>query len=170
MPKEIHEHTYARIPSAPFTLSQQYADDIGWISTAKCRTDSIKKLVPPKLKERNLNVNEGKTEEYTISRTGNEEWKKCKYVGSHPDTETDFMRRKKLSVAAYQQHRKILESSRISLKIRMRLFNAYITSVFMYNVEIWSLNKTLENRIDRFHRNHLRKLLKIRWLHRISNV
>ncbi len=35
-----------------------------------------------------------------------------KYVGFHPDTETDFRRRKKLAMDAYQQNKRILESDK----------------------------------------------------------
>ncbi len=51
----------------------------------------------------------------------------------------------------------------------MRLFNCYVTSVFMYNVEIWSLNKAFGDRIDIFHRYLLRKVLKIQWPYTISD-
>ncbi len=169
-PPEIHEHTYAKIPQVqPFILNQQYADDIGWMSVAKYQTDAIKKEIPNKLRARNLMVNEAKTEEYTIKRNGDNEWKTCKYVGSLPDTEKDFIRRKGLAAGAYHQNRKILESNKISLKIRLRLFNCYVTSIFMYNVEIWSMNTTLQDRIDAFQRNLLRKMLKIKWPYNISN-
>ena len=57
----------------PFTLNQQYADDVGWMSTAKDKTDAVKTEVPTKLRRRNLNVNESKTEEYvTICNHSNQ--------------------------------------------------------------------------------------------------
>ncbi len=171
-PPELLEHTYCHIPELPrpFTLEQQYADDIGWMSVSRGRTADIKNEVPSKLKRRNLNVNESKTEEYVISRDRKDDsWKKCKYVGSHPDTESDFLRRKTLASLSYQQHKTKLENKKISLDVRLRLFNAFITSIFLYNTELWSLNITLERRIDRYHRNLLRKMLKIKWPYTISN-
>ncbi len=154
----------------PFTLEQQFADDIGWLSVSKCRTYAIKDEVPVKLKRRNLNVNESKTEEYTISRNNKDDrWKSCKYVGSHPDTESDFKRRKQLASASYQQHKAKLESKKISLEVRIRLFNAFVASIFFYNSELWSLNTSLGKRIDRYHRNLLRKMLRIKWPYTISN-
>ncbi len=48
-------------------------------------------------KKLNLNVNIGKTEEYNARKKGAEEWKKCKYPGSHFDTETNINRRKGLT-------------------------------------------------------------------------
>ncbi len=71
IPPELYDHSYANIPhEEPFTLDQQYADDIGWMSVAKYRMDFIKDDVPSKLKARNLMVNESKTEEFTIRRNG----------------------------------------------------------------------------------------------------
>ncbi len=171
IPKELHDHIYHQIPELPrpFLLEQQYADDIGWLTVSKGRTDALKKEIPVKLKKRNLIVNESKTEEYTISRNSADDWKTCKYVGSLPDTESDFLRRKRLASASYQQHKTKLESSKISLDVRIRLFNAYISSIFLYNTEMWSLNITLEKRIDRYHRNLLRKILKIKWPYTLSN-
>ena len=57
-PPEIFDHTYSRIPhlQRPFMLEQQFADDIGWLSVSKCRTDVIKEEVPTKLIRRNLKM------------------------------------------------------------------------------------------------------------------
>ncbi len=170
IPPQVEEHNYSRIPyPRPLTISQQYADDIGWLTTSQHMKTVIKEDIPPQLKHRNLHVNESKTEEYTIERNGDTEWMSCKYVGSHPDTETDFKRRKKLAMGAYQQNKRILESDKISLNIRIRLFNAYVTSIFMYNSELWGVPKKFEERIDIFQRRLLRKILKIRWPHIIPN-
>ena len=35
------------------------------------------------------------------------------------------------------------------LDVRMRLFNTYITTIFMYNSELWTLTKHRELEIDR---------------------
>ena len=55
------------------------------------------------------------------------------------------------------------------MKTKLRIFNTYVTSVFMYNSEIWTLTKEQEKRIDSFHRNMLRKMMKIKWPFTISN-
>ena len=96
----------------------------------------------------NLQANKNKTEEHHIKRNGGEEWKKCKYLGTLLDTHEDIKRRKQLANAAFIQYKEILTSKKIELKIRLRLFNAYISSVFLYNSELWTLTKTQENKID----------------------
>ena len=49
------------------------------------------------LEERNLAINEKKTIQHTINRTHKNNWKKCKYLVTILDTETDIERRKNLT-------------------------------------------------------------------------
>jgi hypothetical protein len=96
-PQHLHDHNYHKPnPARKLNIDQQYADDIGWVTTSKEIRSYIKDNIPPKLKKRNLNVNLEKTEEFTVSRTGNDEWKKSKYLGSHLDTDRDIKRRQKI--------------------------------------------------------------------------
>ena len=91
----ISEHNYAKTPSTDnFCLDQQYADDISWGSTEEKDLQLIEKVVPEVLKERNLLVNESKTEKYKISRNSEQDWKECKLVGSKLGTEEDIKYRK----------------------------------------------------------------------------
>src|SRR5207244_5476442 len=81
----------------------------------------------------------------------------------------DISHRKQLSMSSYLNHKAFLETKQLSLKVRMRLFNAYITSIFMYNSELWTITKKLENVINVFQRNLLRKILKIKYPDTIRN-
>ena len=72
-------------------------------------------------------------------------------------------------MASYTQYRSILSSTKIELKTRMRLFDAYISSIFLYNSEVWSLTKTQEHAIDVFQRSLLRGMLRISWPYTLSN-
>ena len=44
-----------------------------------------------------------KTEEYNISRTSDQSWKTCKYIGSLLVTSEDIKRRKQLPCAAFNK-------------------------------------------------------------------
>ena len=68
-------------------INQEYADDISIITTDPHNITHIKSTIRPKLENRNLHINETKTEEYEIKRNGNENWKKCKLLGSLLDTD-----------------------------------------------------------------------------------
>ena len=62
-----------------FTLDQQYADDIGWVSTSQHVLDNIDKNYNRKLKQGNLHINQSKTEKYHIKKGREESLKKCYY-------------------------------------------------------------------------------------------
>src|SRR2546425_5899531 len=70
---------------------------------------------------------------------------------------------------SYNKYKNILESKKISLKVRCKLFNIYITSIFMYNSELWTLTRKLINTIDVFQRALLKKLPKIHYPYMIKN-
>ena len=57
----------------------------------------------------------------------------------------------------------IFKSHRLSLQTKIRVFEAYVSSVFLFNSELWVLTKTLNQRIDSFQRRLLRRVLNIKW-------
>ena len=150
-----------------FCIAQQYADDTSWITTEKHIKDNIKSKVPPVLKARNLLVNEDKTEEYTVSREGDTEWKKCRFLGSLLGNEEDIKRRKQLACAAFHKNKTSLCSNKISLKTRIRIFSALIKPIALYNSELWTLNSKDTKKIDTFQRAFLRQIVRCK---RISNA
>ena len=56
-------------------IDQQYADDTSWVTNDEERKDTLKDAVPPILGERNLQTNESKTEEYIVTRGGDNRWR-----------------------------------------------------------------------------------------------
>ena len=86
-------------------------------------------------------INESKTEDYEIIRQGNEKSKNCKLLGSLLDTEKDINRRKILAIDAFKTLNTIFDSRKISNAVKIRTFNAYVASVFLYNSELWTLTK-----------------------------
>ena len=61
LPHHLEDHNYSNYEDTSFTIDQQYADDIGWASTAEHIIENIKKH-RKNLKERNLLINQSKTE------------------------------------------------------------------------------------------------------------
>ena len=171
-----HDHPYARaiggkerIPKGQkkFCIAQQYADDISWATTEEHIKNNIKNVVPGELRKKNLLVNEDKTEEYTVTRNGNTEWRKCRFLGSLLGNQEDISRRKQLASAAFYKNKKTLTSNRISLKVRIRIFNALVKPIFLYNAELWALKSTDIKKIDTFQRGFLRQIVRNK---RITNA
>ena len=121
------------------------------------------------LEAERLFVNSRKTERYHASKDSGKEWEKCKYLGSQLGTEEDIKRMMVLAHDCLKAFDAILSSKRISEQIRLRTFKQYVESVFLYNSEIWTLTKTLENKIDAFQRRLLRTVIHVKWTRTISN-
>lgn len=165
------DHSYSRqTHTEPYHHDQQYADDIGWAARRKHYLNKIKDQIPTKLKQRNLSVNTSKTEEYCIRKNGPEEWKKCKYLGSLLDTEQDINRRKGLAYNAFNKIKKFLTNKNSSIKNRVRRFEAFVSSIFLYNSELWCITDKIANKIDIIQRNFLRQILHIKLLDKIRNT
>jgi hypothetical protein len=169
VPPFIEDHRYTKYSNKLLMIDQQYADDISWITNNEARKRALKEEVPKIIREKNLQANNTKTEEYTINREGDGSWRSCKYLGSLLDTKKDINRRKILAIAAYNQLKKILESRKVSKEVKIRLFRSHIESIFLYNCELWTTTKQLINEIDVFQRNMLRKIMEIQWQDRITN-
>ena len=97
------------------------------------------------------------------------DWRKCKLLGSMLDTQVDINRRKLLTIDSMKSFQDIYKSKRISTALKVRTFNAYSASVFLYNSELWTLTDTLEKKIDSFHRKLLTRVINICWPKLISN-
>ena len=150
-------------------INQQYADDISWITNMEVVKENLKKEVPSILKEKNLLVNETKSEEYVIKRGGDESWKNCKYLGSLLDTDKDINRRKILATNTYNQLKYIFENRKTSQKTKFRIFKSHVESIFTYNCELWTLTKKHEETIDIFQRKLIRRILNLNWQDKVSN-
>ena len=140
----MHYHTTETLKKKKtyLEIDQKYADDITLATTAKQRiTYSIKETTPSTLAKRYLVINESKTEEYEIIRQGKEKWKKCKLLGSLPDMEKDT-HRQILAIDAFKTLNTIFDSRKISNSVKIRTFNVYVASVFLYNSELWILTKS----------------------------
>ena len=169
-PPHLEAHNYSiPTPRNTVNIDQQYADDIGWVTTNKGHTENVKPLVPPKLIERNLTVNETKTEEYTITRNGPTHWRKCKYLGSLLGTEEDINRRKGQSIDTFNQLKHVFLSKRASIPTKMKIFNGFVSSIFLYNSELWTLTSKLNKKVDVFQRTLLRRLINVTKRDKIRN-
>ena len=74
-----------------------------------------------------------------------------------------------MSIAAYNKYKDLFNTRRISDHMKVRHYNAFILPILLYNSELWTLNKKLENKINVFHRKQLRRILKCYWPRVIKN-
>ena len=77
---------------------------------------------------------------------------------------------KNLALVMMRNHDHIFKSKHICIAMKIRNFMMYIASVFLYNSEIWAVNKTLSDKIDSFHRRLLRYAINYKWPKKLTNV
>ena len=163
------EHNYSTSIKNKFDINQEYADNISILTTNPNTIAFNKKHLPTILAKRNLQINTSKTEEFKIKRNGDNTWKSCKLLCSLLDTQNDIKRRKGLAISTINNMKHIFYG-KLSITIKLRAFNCYVESMFLYNSELWIATTTLENTIDAFQRRLLRtSCLNIRWPKIINN-
>ena len=165
------DHTYSKHPGKGFMTELQYADDISWITgNFENGTKHMKEVIPARLRDRNLTINASKTEEYTINHASREgAWKTCKYLGSLLDTDKDIERRKRLALLAFNKIKPVLQDVKLQLGLKMRIFDALVSSIFLYNAELWTLTNTHNKSMDSFQRKLLRWSMNIRYPQIMTN-
>ena len=93
----------------------------------------------------------------TIDKTP--DWKNCKLLG----TEKEINRRTGLTIDSMREMKYIYKSKAFSMQMKVRTFEAFSASVFLYNSELWTLTATLKKKMDSFHGRMLRQAIHIRW-------
>ena len=89
--------------------------------------------MPTTLEKRNLTINETKTEEYAITRNGDDSWKKCRLLGSLLDTQNDIKRRKSLAITSINKMKNIFYG-KLSISIKLRTFDCYVGSMRVMDI------------------------------------
>ena len=154
-------------------LDVGYADDLDFISTSKSFLETLEVEVCNLLGNWNLKMNREKTEWTKITREidkTDETWRRTKKLGSLLGDSDDVNRRKTLAFQAFGRMFSLWNRTEIvSESTRLRIYNAFVKPVLMYNTETLALNKADKTSLDVFHRKQLRILLGIFWPDRISN-
>ena len=96
------------------------------------------------------------------------------YLGSVIDQNcspsADIYRRIALASSVLGRLSRVWNSSRISTKTKLRLYNSLVLSVALYGSATWTLSSELSRKLDAFDTKAQRLILKIRWDDFVSNV
>ena len=169
----------SRIPTRPLAdanlpLDVEYADDTDFISTSRLFLDDIESIAPACLAEWSLTINASKTERSSICRHAgrvDEDWRMARKLGSLLGEAEDVARRKQLANVAFRKLSTVwFRRSRISLPLRLRLYDSFVVPVLIYIMGTWGLTKAELEPLDAYHRRHLCQIIGIHWPHRISNT
>ena len=100
---------------------------------------------------------------------GSEDWCSSKLLGSLMCCTKDIFHRCILGNAAFQSFKKVWMSSKIPLHKKLKVYEAQVVSVIMYNASCWAAPAAVMEKLDICHRKHLRAIMNIRYPSIISN-
>ena len=150
-----------------------YADDCDFIRELAQKKERIYQKAKTILANKNPLVNEDKTENTTIKRKEmetEEEWRNIIKLGSKLGDREDIKRRKELSNIALSNNETVWKKKwKTKLKTRLRLYELLFKSVLLYNCVIWGLSRSDQKKLNSFHRRRVRRVIGIKWPHRITN-
>ena len=168
------EHSYSSQPCDYHLPDEmEYADDADFLTEHESRKTLLTNTVTETLETENLHVKESKTENTVIERQASrnvELWRHVKKLGSLlGDDPEDIANRKILAIIAMKDVNKIwVRNKKVQEKRRIKLYKSIVKSVMLYNSSTWALRKSDEKALDSFHQQQLRRVLNIKYPHRIS--
>ena len=96
-----------------------------------------------------------------------EKWRQVKKLGSLLGDREDIARRKQLSNVSLHRLSEIWIRKKVRLPRKIKLYNALVRSILLYNCSTWGMAKKDEDGMDSFHRQQLRHTLNIKFPHKI---
>nr|CCA23568.1 endonucleasereverse transcriptase putative [Albugo laibachii Nc14] len=151
-----------------------FADDVDFIHHDPNHLEHILLIAERVFRSWSLTINVNKTERTTITRAPNpteEGWRTVRKMGSLLGDSEDVQQRKSHATAAFKRFWKLwLHPHLLPESLRVRLYNAYVLPILLYNCGTWGLTDRDIGSLEAYHRRHLRRVLRIHYPQHISNA
>jgi len=171
------------VPETMLPIEWEYADDADFADEDEEVLKEIMPICKEILEQWDLFVNEDKTEFVRFYIAGKDEldrkgeplknrepWRKTVSLGSRLCSKADITHRCILATVAFEKYNKVWAvGTRISLATKIKLYEAFVTPVLLYNSNSWAAPQNILNKIDVCQRRHLRRIIKMTYPIIISN-
>lgn len=161
-----------------------FADDIALLSTRRSDMQSKLSKLQQNARRVGLDINVGKTKSmyvgpqpgpsFDLNGVAVENVSDFTYLGSKltPDggTRDDVTSRVRKAQSSFGQLLNIWRSKLLSLRTKIRIFNANVKSVLLYGCETWLVAEDVTSKLQVFVNRCLRRILGIFWPNTISNI
>ncbi|KAI8503757.1 hypothetical protein Bbelb_187280 [Branchiostoma belcheri] len=161
-----------------------FADDLALLSHNHRQMQDKTTTLDTTSNSTGLRISKKKTDVMRINTTSNtpvtiggvpvKEAESFVYLGSVVDqqggTDRDVTTRIGKARAAFVMLRNIWAARGIRIATKLRIFNSNVKSVLFYGSETWRTTKATQHRIQTFINTCLRRIYRIRWTDRISNI
>ena len=165
----------------------RYADDTVLIADSNEKLQELTSTLDDACKRKGLRINFGKTEVMGITkRRGRvdvevdlherrvKQVSTFKYlgytIGERANSEMEIIKRIAMAKAAFAKLKPVLKSFSISIETRVRILRCYVWSTMTYGCEAWTIRKDLEKRLETAEMWFYRRMLRIPWTARVTNV
>ena len=157
--------TGSRSPNQPDSVLMKSASSAYAISNGKPRSDDGRALAVAVLL-----TSRKAASRYTTNRTGDKESPWGVPIVIDRDSE-DVSRREQLAAAAFRSLWSLWSRrSTVGEELRLRLYNAFVLPVLVYNAGTWGLTAAAEGGLDAFHRGQLCSLIGFVWPQKIATT
>ena len=163
----------------------RYADDTALVTDNVNNLQAIVTEIKEQSSKAGLDMNIKKTKTMVIAKNPGtkidikvdgetlEQVDKFKYLGAtiteDGRSETEIKTRIGLAKSKFSYMSKLMTSRKLSLKLKLKILNCYVFSIFAYGAEAWTLTKVLEDRINALEMWCLRKIGKVSWKEKKTN-
>ena len=165
----------------------RYADDTVLLATDQQELQGLIDKTKLISQEHGLSINLLKTKVMVFSRADNkptisttidgkriEQVKAFTYLGQLMTEDgrsiDEVKRRIGIAKTTFMNMRNILTSMKLKTKTKIRLAKCYIWSTFLYGCETWTMTKEIEKRIDALEMWIYRRIMRIPWTRKKSNI
>ncbi|NDF25896.1 MAG: hypothetical protein EB149_07955, partial [Thaumarchaeota archaeon] len=134
-----------------------------------CKQKHLENTLPEITDKYNMQMNHNKTEKHLLTYN---EAKKTNYkiLGNYIRRENEIKNRKQKAQTAFNAMNKIwLNKKNISIKTKVRLYNALVLPHILYNAATSTYRGVQKDQINSFHRKQLRRLIGVYFPKHISN-
>ena len=165
----------------------RYADDTVLIADSKEKLQSMLNTVKEESELKGLTISVKKTKWMVMSKNENiprmelrcggrivEKVEQFNYLGSvvtkDVRCDTEIKRRIGIAKTAFGNMRNLLTNRKLSMKTRKHLTKSHVWSTLLYGVESWTISTTMVKRLEAMEMWLWRRMMKIPWTERKSNV
>ena len=162
---------------------EDFADDIALLSHSHrdmqektAQIETIARSVGLKInhnKSKIMKVSANPTTEILVNDMALENVEEFNYLGSYLNADGDINREISSRIAnaslAFQRLKNIWSSGQINETTKIKLYKSNVRSVLLYAAETWKTNQRIESRLRGFEGRCLRRILGIRWEHKVTN-
>lgn len=184
----LEEETAGIVINGEVVNNMRYADDTVLLASNFNDIQHLLQKLNDRCNEYGLKINLNKTKLMIITKSpqnhnqinlgiGNtvvENVQTYRYLGTwiekSGDQTKEIRTRIEIARSTFIKMKKLFTSRDINIELRMRMLRCYVFSTLMYGVETWTLKKNHIDKIQAFEMWCYRRMWRISWTDRISNI